>query len=179
MTALRVTVTVRLRRLTLLDLLLLAPCAHMVAARPPPPEAVHWPAGAAKLLFDPATTTAVLLPGGASDISISGRCSGGGAAASIFDVRVWRKQGQPFGTRGWSEDDSVHLHPSEWQWDASRSNVTAFVYTHNASGLEAKLDASGSDDTQHGLALTLALRNTGQAAVYVAELTFPRICGIA
>ena len=44
--------------------------------------------------------------------------------------------------------------------DSGRSNGTAFVYTHNASGLEATLHAAGSHDARRGLALTLALRNT-------------------
>ena len=162
----------------LLMRLLLLLQAHQAAA----PLPVVWHAGAAHLAFDPATAVAQLLLSATSkpsDIGVSGGgCSSSGGAASIFGVRVWRTQGQPFGTAGWSEDDSVHLHPREWQWDSARSNGTAFVYVHNASGLEATLHAAGSDDAQRGLALTLALQNTGQATVYVAELTFPRLCGI-
>ena len=77
------------------------------------------------------TLEAVVPPGSAgksSDIGVSGGGCGGGTAA-IFGVRVWRTQGQPFGTThlvtGWNEDDSVHLHPREWQWDSTRSTDVA------------------------------------------------------
>ena len=173
-------------------LALLAGLPVVATHRATEPPVVSWRAGAATFDFHPATAVAVLVEGASSDIAISGSSSGSvngsssnaapstAAACPIFGVRVWRTQGQPFGKtiRGWSEDDSIPLHPREWQWAAARSNASDFVYIHNTTGLKATLRAVGSADTHRGLALTLGLQNTGQAVVYVAELTFPRLCGI-
>jgi len=49
------------------------------------------------------------------------------------------------------------------------------VYRDSVSGLEASLMV----DTVSGLELTMRLRNSGSSPMYVAELVFPRLCGIA
>ena len=160
------------------------------AGRGAPASAMRWAAGSGSVLFDPPTASVVGLehPEGAIQRPRDGGAPQppievDGSGCRIFSVRMWPSQGQPFGNAsnpadGWEVSESVAIPDARWELLANDTAADEFVYAYrdSVSGVEATLAVVANSGSP--LELTMRLRNSGSAALYVAELAFPRLCGI-
>lgn len=160
---------------------------------PAPATLVRWAAGAGTIVFNPKTASVVglveqhtrdhQLPLAEPEIGFAGN------GCPIFAVRVWPLQNQPFGNassgkgHGWEDSESVAIPDDDWKLASSipapaRAEEGVLTYTyHSHTGLVAVLSlvaVSGSP-----LELNMSLHNSRvDEEVYVAELIFPRMCGV-
>lgn len=143
----------------------------------------RWPAGSGFVHFNPVTASLVGLEHPHEDPwqeQVEQPISLVSPGCLIFAVRLWPAENQPLGNAskpgdGWEVSESVAIPDAQWQLSNSTTD-RQFVYTDNATGLVATLSAVAVNGSP--LKLLMSLHNTGHEVAFVAELIFPRLCGL-